>query len=244
MTVATVLAAPLCRSSHADEPIALLIHDRPPLYVIDGNQISGLVAGPAANAFEMAGIAVTWQVTPSNRQLRLVESNEENVCAVGWFKTPRREAFALFTDPIYIEQSQVAIIRSDDARLWGHATLATLFRDDRLTIGKKLGYSYGSDVDGKISKFKTPSVTTPQNIAGMVRMLLGNRFDYFFSNAEEADLVLQSPEFSTKNVSKKLLKDMAPGNSRHIICSASVGADIIDRLNAAIASTQQAKNDL
>ena len=169
----------------ADDPITLLVHNRPPLYVIDGDTVTGSVAAPAFQAFLSAGISAEWQVMPSNRQLKIVKDNASRVCAVGWFRTVEREKFALFTKSIFKGQPEVAIIRSDDARVWGHPTLTSLFLDERLIMGRKLGYLYGAKIERFADEHSTPSVTTSQNAEGMARMLLSGRFDYFFSDPEE-----------------------------------------------------------
>ena len=61
---------------------------------------------------------------------------------------PEREKFAKFSTPVYQDRPQVIVMRADNSHRINHPTLAALFADKNLKLGAKLGYSYGSFVDG------------------------------------------------------------------------------------------------
>lgn len=102
------------------QSIAVAYSPRPPYYVVDAGGVGGLVAGPAARAFESAKIDVTWRKLPFKRQLKVIEANREPICAVGWFKNPAREKFAKFTDFIYRNRPLMALTRADNAKTLAH----------------------------------------------------------------------------------------------------------------------------
>jgi len=175
--LAVVLA--VSTTAFAAEPLQLLFQDRPPYYTsnTDGTK-GGLVSGPVEKALTRAGIPFTWVHSSGKGQIETVRRGGEVVCTPGWFKKPEREEFAKFSDPVYRDRPQVVIARTDSRDVFGHRTLAARFADKQLRFGAKTGYSYGPFADDLIQAKKPPMVRTTQDVGGLVRMLLGGRFDY------------------------------------------------------------------
>lgn len=91
-------------TTEVTEVIVLHYHERPPYMETTATGVGGLTATPAGMAFETAGIPFRWELTPSNRQLKVVQDNLGHDCLLGWFKNPERETFAHFTAPIYQDE--------------------------------------------------------------------------------------------------------------------------------------------
>jgi polar amino acid transport system substrate-binding protein len=232
-----ILAA--CISSavaRADQAILeLLYHERAPYYVVgaDGN-VGGLAGDPVGHALRSSGLAYRWVSMAANAQLKAIQEATAPVCALGWFKTPAREEFAKFTSPIYRDRPQVLLLRNGDRRVLRHRTVDEIFSDPGLRLGAKLGYSYGAKIDADIERLKPVQVTTSQDMVGMLRMLAGERFDYFLSSAEEAPIIIAGfPEAGGKIVTHEL-NDMPQGNERYLLCSRNTPDQLIERFNAAI----------
>jgi polar amino acid transport system substrate-binding protein len=237
-----VLAASICGGFVVPalaEPIKVLITSRPPYYVVDDNGlVSGIVASPAVNIFKMAGLDIQWEAASFKRQLQMIEDNKEQICGIGWFKTPKREKFGKFTEYIYQNKPFIALIRSDNRAVAAHRSLRSLMSNQALKMGEKLGFSYGATVDELIDELAPNSITTDQTNVGMVRMLIGKRFDYMISSAEEAAHLIDL--FSAGNIEITTLKflDLPFENKRYILCSKSVGDEIIQRINSAVLKTR------
>ncbi len=228
--------------SAAADPIQILVHERVPYYVISGpTTVGGLVGKPAAVALADSGVDFEWRKTSANAQLNIIKADKDRVCAVGWFKTAKREAFAKFTRPIYQGKPLVVVARSDNARVLGHQTFGDLLGDRDVKMGSKLGYSYGAYIDAKIAALASRVVTTSQNKDGMIRMLLGRRFDYLLATAEESSLVIEGVGSAAQDLVTVTMSDAPPGNKRYILCSKSVEDVVIDKINAAIESQAGAK---
>ena len=220
------------------DPIVLTFSSRPPYYVLEtSGAVTGIVATPAAQVFEAAGVDFRWAEVSFNRQLKDIKDNRKQVCAVGWFKNPEREKFAKFTEYIYQNKPLIVLGRADNDAVAAHQTLRALMNDRSLKMGKKLGYSYGPTADGLANELKPSSVTTTQDNTGMTRMLVGRRFDYFVSSPEEGEHLIESLGIASKDVVMIEFKDLPPGSKRYILCSQSVGDEIIKRLNAVIRDT-------
>ncbi|MBB4284495.1 substrate-binding periplasmic protein [Roseospira goensis] len=219
------------------DPITLLVFNRPPYYEpVPAGGYTGLVAGRVARALEAAGVPFTWRLLPPNGHLRTVAADRGPVCAVGWFRTASRESLGLFTAPVYRDRPQVVLTRADNGAVLSHGTVRALLADPTLRLGTKLGYSYGPALDAAIAGADPPRTTVSQDDTGLVRMLLGRRFDYMIVAAEEGDAVIDAFGVAGGDLATVSLPDMPPGNSRHLLCSRSVGAGTIARINTALAA--------
>jgi polar amino acid transport system substrate-binding protein len=220
--------------------VDLLYHERAPYYVVGPTgEVGGLVGEPVAKAFRRSSLAYRWVSMAANAQLKTVQEATAPVCAVGWFKTPAREEFAKFTRPVYRDRPQVLLLRNGDRRVLRHLTISELFNDHGLRLGVKLGYSYGVKIDSEIERLKPSQITTSQDMGGMLRMLAGERFDYFLSSAEETPIIIDGiPEAKGKIVIHEL-QDMPQGSERYLLCSRNTPDTLIERLNAAIGSAAE-----
>jgi polar amino acid transport system substrate-binding protein len=236
-----LLAAVPAGPAAAAEPLTLLVFERPPYYVRqpDGSY-GGMVAGRVGRALAAAGIAFTWRRLPPNGHLRTVAADDGRVCAVGWFRTPSREDLGLFSAPIVRERPQVVLARADNTAVLAHERLETLLADDDLRLGARLGYVFGAALDGMLAPDPPPRITVTQDDMGLARMLLGRRFDYMFTSAAEADALLTDLGPAGADLVTLALPDMPPGDSRHLVCSRTVGHATMTRINAALAELDEA----
>ncbi|HBG18816.1 MAG TPA: hypothetical protein DDY32_05945 [Desulfobulbaceae bacterium] len=227
------------------EQAAIIVHfhQRRPFYMSDGDKVYGLVVDPIALAFKTAGIPHVWQETPARRQLDIIERNEDESCAAGWFKTPEREAYAKYTLPIYQDKPFVAVARADNEYLAEAETLDRVLQERRLQLLVKEGYSYGHFIDEKLKAFDPRRITTTAENQNILKMIENYRADYSFMTEEEAQDLLTSPEAKAGTFRIVRFFDMPAGGKRYIICSRKVGREIIDRLNAAILTLHPVEED-
>jgi len=218
----------------AAAPIELAITSRPPYYKFEAGAVTGIIATPVAQVFKAAGVEFRWVNVASNRQLKVVKDNQKQVCAVGWFKNPKREKFAKFTEFVYQNKPLIAMVRADNRAVTAHSTLREVMKDRSLRMGRKLGYSYGATVDGLVDELAPTGITTSQGNLGMTRMLIGGRFDYFISSPEEGEYLIDSIGAMGQDVVMVRFEDLPPGNKRYVLCSHSVNDETIEKLNAVI----------
>lgn len=225
-------------SAGAEGTLTVYYHERPPYSSRqpDGS-VHGILADIADKAMTTAGIAYRWEDLPSARQIEVIKRNEGPACAIGWFKTPDREAFAKFTLPIYHDLPTIVVARSDDPRFAGTPMLDTLFGNKKLLLLTKTSYSYGAEIDAKIAS-ETPTLRrdSSNNIA-MLKMVSRKRVDYMMMAEEEAKDLLADPELA-KSIAIYHLGDAPAGEYRYLMCSRSVPDDLIMRLDQAIVPPQ------
>lgn len=233
--LAVALAA-LSSSAHAQEPIVLFWHERPPYYHQEGDALVGIDVEPTEAAFTAAGIPFRWQDLPAKRQLAVIRDNAVAACSPGWFRDPERERFALFSSrPLYRDRANVVLARAGDLRVARHTTLRGLLGDPALGIVTKVGYSYGAAIDTLLAQ------ATPhrQNVASenltMARMIAGGHADYMILSPEEGNVLIRSLGAAGQAlVLLNGIRDMPAGNQRWLMCSRAVGQDLVDRVSRAI----------
>lgn len=224
------------RSMAYGETLQLIYEHRPPYHINMGNGVvEGVLAGRVARALDMAKIKSIWVEHPSQRQMETIKQGSIDVCALGWFKKPEREKFAKFSDVIYQDRPQIIIRHALNTAEIQHTTLEGFFGDSRYNLGVKIGYSYGSFVDGLLVKKIPPTVRTTQGVMGMFKMLLGKRFDYMISTPEEFMGMSTSLGPAVKNLAVSELSDAPEGNKRYLMCSKKVSNELIQRFNKALA---------
>lgn len=218
------------------DPIILAYHERPPYYVTTGNNVlSGLVGEIGYSAFQRSGLSFTLQVLPPNRQLVAVKSDQERLCALGWFKTPEREKFATFTLPLYQDLPTAVIARADITISPPVPTIAELFHNRNLTLLVKDGYSYGRYVDDALQRYNPVSTDTTADMRQMLEMIDTGKADYFITSSEEAsEIIATSSRPDHYHIIRP--RDVPPGNLRYYMCSKQVTPEEIRLLNTAIST--------
>lgn len=222
-------AAPSAGPSAPAPPLTLHYQERPP-YSRTGpdGAVHGLVADPAAAALGRAGIAFHWALTPSQRQLALIQAEGGGMhCGIGWFRSAEREALGRFTAPLYRDRPLAALVRSG---AWsGHtATAASLMADPRMRLLVKDGYSYGPRLDRLIADAAVSPQRTSVDPPQMSRMLASGRADWMIVAPEEAE-ALAAPGLRLLP-----LQDEPEGPTRHLYCNRAVPAAWIERIDRAL----------
>lgn len=223
------------RNDRADL-ITIHYHERRPYYMSYQGDIQGLVANPVNLIFEKTDIDFQWVKTPAKRQLDIIRANNSATCAAGWFKNSERETFAKFTLPLYQDKPFVGVARADNSLLKDLEILDDVFRESRLRLLLKSGYSYGDFIDKKIQEFNPWQVKTTGDNPALLQMLIDHRADYFFMTEEEAYDLLLLGGLSQGVFKIVRFKDMPKGNLRYLICSNKIPDHVMKSINAAIRS--------
>lgn len=226
---------PAGATSATTEPVNLYFFERPP-YVVQhagSDEVTGLTASPAAQAFKAAGIAYRWVMMPTVRQLvTLKDDNTRPACAVGWFKNPEREQHFKFTKPIYRDHPTVGLAASDFP--FYRPTLADTLRQPGLQVLVKDGFSYGPVIDGLLAQTKVDRVVTSAESIPMIYMVSAHRAHFMFAAEEEAAFLVEQSGVPPQQLRVLHFVDLPPGERRHILCSKAVPDETIERLNKAI----------
>ncbi len=200
----------------------------------DGS-VTGLTATPAAQALQQAGVSFVWSLTPSQRQLALIQEGIGLHCGLGWFINAERSAQGKFSKALYRDRPFGALARNDSSLRSGmRGQEAMGAAADALLV--KEGYSYGPQLDRLIAQRVPAPVTTTVETSQMARMLLAGRAGWMIVGAEEAQVLRQDVAIAAglRSVS---LADMAAGETRHLYCNRAVPDAWLARIDLALAGT-------
>lgn len=221
-------------AGRSGDAVVLYYHERRPYYVTTPRQVHGLIADRVNWVFREAAIPYTWQKTPAKRELEMIRSDALRACAVGWFRTPEREAFGHFTLPIYLDSPTMAIARADNDQIQSGRPLADTLINYHLRLLRKDSYSYGSFIDSGIKRYAPREILTSADNLGMVKMIHSHRADYFFISREEAEDLILCSDLPIEDFKIIRFSDMPPGAKRYLICSRRVDDMTRLRLDHAI----------
>ncbi|MFZ6674587.1 substrate-binding periplasmic protein [Undibacterium sp. Xuan67W] len=222
-------------SVYAQDPVYLIYSDRVPYTETskDGD-VQGVIADPVKQVFRRAKIDYQWRNVPINRQLQIIENNQEKACLIGFFKNHQRALLGKFTRAIYQDGPTIAVVASDNSQLGDIKTIDDLLSNQKLILLNKSSYSYGAQVDKKIKQWDpTIELTTADNLH-LFQMISYRRADYFFLTLDEAMQLVRRFELNPNAYRYLSFPELGPGNQRHIWCTRQVSDTTIEKLNKEI----------
>jgi polar amino acid transport system substrate-binding protein len=213
--------------------LSLLVFNRPPYYSLHhGRPDGGFLLTTALAAFQWADIPVAVREMPPGRIIATLKAPGERACAVGWYKTPEREAFGRFSLPIYRNQPLVVAM----AQTLALPDTRSPFLADLLAAGWRWGlregFSYGPDFDQTLAAY--PAIRRFADSGHMVELLAQGRLDAMLIEPEELAWILKNTPRLGQSIRVVRLADAPAGGQRHILCSAAVSKEEMARLDAAI----------
>lgn len=200
---------------------------RPPYAIAGSKGVHGLTATVANDAFSDLHIPFEWSLTPSNRQLKEVESNQKPICALGWFKTTEREKHGQFSEAIYRDRPTVALSLSSDNLVRSGETIKQVLKTPGIVLLVKDGYSYGPYIDHLINQLHPEVESVTLGNEGMLKMLSFGRADLFFVAPAEADKLIELYGHQRPKLRIIHFNDPPPGNKRYLYCSFKVPKSIL-----------------
>lgn len=219
-------------SSCGQEKITLHYNQRFPYTYEQLDDVVGLTATTAGDAFRSANIPFCWQKTPFKRQLIILAGNSGQDCSCCWFKTSKRQKYAKYTKALYRDNPQVAIAKSNNSKVIDGLKVEDLLKDRSMKMLVKGGYSYGLFLDNLIERCHTEKETVVVENYQMLKMIALGRADYFFVAEEEAFALIHLPRSLRHDFKLVHFSDMPQGLDRYIMCAQQVSDTIIQGLNA------------
>lgn len=240
LLVAVSVFAWLTAAWGAEESLTLYGYDRPPFLHEENGQIHGLLFDPIDRAMRSTGIPFTWKVVPFTRAQVTVRDNREKACAVGWFWSPERAEYGQFSPTFYYGQAMVAMVRSD-MPVAEPLTLREFLRTPGLRMLQKQDLFLGIYIHGAVEETLADSQVfrTPVGVSLILKMIESNRGDFTIVPREEMDYLLKT-EFTEGKLRIVGFSDVPRAEGRHLMCSKSVPADWMARINAAISAEVKA----
>ncbi len=238
--VAVTMVVWLAAARGAEEPLTLYWYERPPLLYEDGGRMRGLMLPALEHVMGRTGIPYIWKMVPYSRAQVTVRDNRERACAVGWFWSPERAGYAQFSPAFYYGQAMVAMVRSD-MPVAEPIAVRDFFRMPGLRMIQKQDLFLGAYIHAAVREVLPEGqiFTTPVGISLILKMIESDRGDFTIVPKEEMDYLLKT-EFTDGRLRILSFSDVPRTEGRHLMCSKSVPADWMARIDAAISA--EAKN--
>lgn len=234
--VAGVLTALLAGAGLAGERLLVTFFERPPYYYTRPDGVpAGSMLEETRRILEHAGLRYELRSVPASRILAEMEMGAEPQCSIGWFVTQERRRFAVFSLPFHRSEAQVAVGLPEVAgKLRRVESAQRLLERPDLRLGVVHGFSYGTALDRLLAASVRPVERVRGTPAQVLRMVASRRFDYTFADPEELPMLERAAGLHPGTLVPVPLPDVPVGNLRHLMCSWSVPAATLDRLDAAI----------
>jgi polar amino acid transport system substrate-binding protein len=222
-------------SHGADTNIAVQYRDKPPYSYTKDDKPAGFLMERTVEIFKRANLGASYEEAPVKRITQNIQKNGAPLCSPGWYKLSEREVFALFSLPIHEDKPHLVLVGSHALeRARTARTLKELFANPELKLGEVSGASYGAELDNMIGTTAQTAMDSTVTPLGMAKMIKFKRADYMLIDEEDYSFLNQRGEVDAADVKPLRYVDMPPGLKRYIMCSKSVGADVMERINTAI----------
>lgn len=219
--------------------------DKPPYTYSESGQPRGFIIDMTQEIFRRAGVAATYSEVPVKRIFANIQNDSEAICSPSWYKLADRELYANFSLVIHKDRPHMVLVAPRVIELVKqHQSLSSLFEDPRLKLGVVAHVSYGPELDLVIES-KSHSVTdSARSVESLAKMVsLNHGADYMLIDREDYDYINRMGEISAMGLLPMYYSDMPPGLNRYLMCSKSVDAETMARLNQAIRELLPEIND-
>lgn len=174
------------------ERIQLVGFSYPPFYQVKNGTATGIAVDLAKELFSRLDRQYALSIYPLKRTLSMLENGQAD-CVIILIKTPQRQKFLRFTEPIVTARG---LIWSSTERAKRPIHFETLQDLRRYKIGITRGYSYGQEFDNFLQSM---NVETANSDYSNLLKLLEHRIDIFPGNELVVQsLINQHPELRNK----------------------------------------------
>ncbi|MEE4358634.1 MAG: TIGR02285 family protein [Desulfococcaceae bacterium] len=182
------IAAFACKC-HAEQTINWFHADFPPAFILTGDEKgSGYCDRMEKDVADF--LSGYTHVFHESNYKRIVKSLEDgrNVCCASIYKTPEREKFSAYSDPLFIGLSNGVIIPREKIKRYEkyigpEKTIdlpAVLAQEEHIKIGLISGRNYGDSIESAIASFRKSKKIEERagnDSQGLIKMLLKERVD-------------------------------------------------------------------
>jgi polar amino acid transport system substrate-binding protein len=162
-----------------------------------------------------------------------LEQRRPGFAALGFSKTPEREKFVTFSEPVWLDASPVLLVRASDKKAFqDYPTFAAMVENSRYTFGGKEGNVY--PIDAALRAMGPRDTRFTVEAARFPLLLVAERFDFTMLYPAELLPALQASNVVPQAVAMVSYPDMPRGSERYMLFSQAVSAEAVSKLNNAL----------
>jgi len=227
-----VLICP-CNAQGTGADIEFGFNSKPPLFYFENGIPQGDVVNVVQMVCQQAALKCLFSELPFQRVMAYLEQRKPNFAALGFSKTPEREKFVKFSEPVWRDAAPVIMVRADSRKAFqAYATFADMATKSNFVFGGKEGNVYPIDSTLRLmgkrdQRFSTEATKFPL-------LLVAGRFDFTMLYPSEILPALQDSSIVPSAVTTISYPDLPLGMDRYLLFSEAVSAELIQRVNVAI----------
>mgnify|MGYP006404834163 CR=1 FL=1 len=220
-------------TTYAEVELSLYYNERPPYFETETTQIKGVRAQQLKEIMREAKIEARWISLPVNRIMQQLTMKEGAHCTGGWFKTPEREQFALFSEFFAYNEPATAILRKNFFRE-EYAMLSQLLIIPNIRVMTKQGQYYGDYIEEAMKLYRTHRIEVTDNHQEMMQQIDLGRADLMLVNRAEAeDLFLKNKRYES-TLTTIDVQDKTPIPPLYIMCNKAIDPQLMQKINTGI----------
>nr|WP_256477517.1 transporter substrate-binding domain-containing protein [Chromobacterium sp. S0633] len=224
--------APSCL---AEQLLSLQYRDKPPYSYSQNGKPAGFLLERTIEILHRAAVPAEFEEVPAKRILSNIQANKKLICSPGWYKTPEREAFALFSSAIHQDKPHLILANVKSAKnIQKLGTLKALFASHEFKLGKVSGVSYGTELDAMIDHAAAAVMDSTVTPGELAQMIVSQRADYMLIDVEDYKFLLQKKEIDSTKLTILTFKDIPEGLKRYIMCSKQASPELMQRIDQSI----------
>lgn len=213
-------------------------NNKPPLFYFEHGKAVGDVVDITRQACTLAGLKCGFVELPFQRVMAYLEQRRPGFAALGFSKSPQREAFATFSEPIWRDASPILLVRAADKKAFqSYASLADMVARSRYVFGGKLGNVY--PIDEQLRALRERDIRFSGEAQRFPLLLVFGRFDFTMLYLPEVLPALQASAVVPSAVEIVTYPDMPRGAERYLLFSKEVAPDIVQKLNVALVTLRK-----
>lgn len=230
---AVFVATPAAASDHE---LTVAFNRKAPFFYFEGDAAKGLVVDIVSRTLNAAGLHYHYEEMPFQRLLYNLQIQRPDFIVLGLSKTTEREKFAIFSRPIFRDQTPVVLFRHEDHdRMAAFATFNDLVHGGML-YGRKRGTV--QTADPLLKNMQERELIFDAEVVSFPLLLLKRRFDFTILYPEEVAYAIAGSGIGENEMETRLFPDMPPGDYRYLLFSKALATETIERINASIPDVQ------
>lgn len=230
---------PLSAAAEPNNDIEFGFNNKPPMFFFEGTQARGEVVDVVRQACSAAAVRCKFTELPFQRVLVYLEQGRPGFAALGFSKTPDREEFVTFSEPVWRDSPPVLLVRAGDKNAFlSHASLKSMIQNSQFVFGGKLGNVY--PISDALQGLGARDTRFAGEANRFPLLLVGERFDFTMLYKDEILPALQASKIAPEAVATISYPDLPLGGERFLLFSKNVPTEIVRKLNVALRDMRKA----
>lgn len=208
-------------------------NSKPPLFYFEDGRALGDVVDVVRQACVLAELKCGFVELPFQRVMVYLKQRRPGFAALGFSKTPEREKFVTFSEPIWRDASPVFLVRSRDKKSFtAYTSLADMVARSNYVFGGKAGNVY--PIDDQLRALGTRDTRFTGEAQRFPLLLVAHRFDFTLLYPSELAPALKASGVAPSAVAVVTYPDMPSGAPRYLLFSKEVPPEVVKKLDASL----------